>query len=83
MPVRWFCGVQKDGLYYGSGGAADAYYKRMTFENGDYTEHEIAHISYDELYQNGEKKSAEELAEWEKDNIKESVRVYYPKEGGE
>ena len=80
MPVRWFGGVQKDGLYYGSGGAADAHYKRMIFENGDYTEHEIAHISYEELYQNGEKKSAEELAEWEKDNIKEPAQVYYPKE---
>ena len=30
--------------------------------------------------ENGEKKNAEELAEWEKENIKEPAQVYYPKE---
>ena len=39
-PVRWFQGLQEDGLYCNSGGAGDQRFYRMTFANGDYTEHE-------------------------------------------
>ena len=39
-PVRWFQGLQEDGLYCSSGGAGNQKFYRMTFENGDYTEHE-------------------------------------------
>lgn len=80
MPVRWFCGVQENGLYYGSGGASIAHYKRMSFENGDYVEESVGDVMDGVLYLNGEKRTAVEFAEWEADNIVDEARPYYPKE---
>ena len=80
MPVRWFCGVQKNGLYYGAGGAGTAHYKRMIFNNGDYTEEAVGDEIDGILYINGEQKSAEDYAKWKSNNIGEEAKTYYPKE---
>lgn len=34
MPIRWFEGLQENGIYWGSGGAATSYYERLHFEDG-------------------------------------------------
>ena len=39
-PVRWFQGLQEDGMYCSSGGAGDQRFYRMTFANGDYKVYE-------------------------------------------
>lgn len=41
--VRWFEGLQKNGVYIGSGGAGDSTYYRMTFRNGRFEQEELAH----------------------------------------
>ena len=78
MPVRWFCSVQKDGLYAGSGGAAHTYYHRMTFENGDYTESDLAEVHENVLYLNGEPQSDAAYQAWKREHIKPEAPWYYP-----
>ena len=80
MPVRWFEGVQEDGLYFGSGGAGLSYYYRMKFANGDYTEESVGDVISGELYINDEKQSDEKYQTWMKENIKEEVKWYAPVE---
>lgn len=80
MPVRWFGGVQEDGLYFGSGGSELAYYQRMHFANGDYTEESIGDVLYGKLYIDDVEKSEEEYQAWKKENIKEEVKWYLPVE---
>ena len=78
MPVRWFCGVQSDGLYYGSGGAEIAHYKRMTFSDGDYTEERVADVLYGVLYMDDVEQSDKTYQEWQKKYIKESAEWHTP-----
>ncbi|MBQ8280449.1 MAG: M56 family metallopeptidase [Roseburia sp.] len=85
MPVRWFMGVQEDGLYLGSGGAGSSYYHRMQFVDGDYIETDIGDVisdmnGEDFLYLNGEKLSAEVYEEWKEKNLKPQVPQYTPGE---
>ena len=80
MPVRWFQGVQKDGLYYGSGGAGVSYYHRMSFENGDYVEENIGDVIYGEFFIDDVKQSETVYQKWIEDNIKEQVQWYEPVE---
>ena len=80
MPVRWFEGVQKDGLYYGSGGAGYTYYHRMKFEDGDYIVEDIAEVIYGELFIGGEKRSDAEYQAWKNENVKEEAKWYAPLE---
>ena len=40
--VRWFEGLQKNGVYWGAGGAGDSTYYRMSFRNGHFEEQELA-----------------------------------------
>ena len=78
MPVRWFEGVQSDGLYFGSGGAAEAYYKRMSFANGDYTEESVADVLYGVLYIDGVEQSDAVYQDWKDKYIKEEATWYTP-----
>ena len=78
MPVRWFGSVQKDGLYAGSGGAAHTYYHRMTFENGDYTESDLAAVHDNVLYLDGEPQSDTVYQAWKLEHIKPEAPWYYP-----
>ena len=41
--VRWFEGLQKNGVYWGAGGAGDSTYYRMCFRNGRFEQEELAH----------------------------------------
>ena len=78
MPVRWFGSVQKDGLYASSGGAAHTYYHRMTFENGDYTESDLAAVHDNVLYLDGEPQSDTAYQAWKREHIKSEAPWYYP-----
>jgi len=78
MPVRWFEGVQSDGLYFGSGGAAEAYYKRMSFANGDYTEESVADVLYGVLYIDGVEQSDAVYQDWKDTYIKEEAVWHTP-----
>lgn len=78
MPVRWFAGVQKDGLYYGAGGAGIQFYKRMNFVDGDYIEEDVGEVLYDEFFIEGMKQSEEKYQEWLKENVKEEAKWYTP-----
>ena len=78
MPVRWFEGVQPDGLYYGSGGAEIAHYKRMTFSDGDYAEERVADVLYGALYIDDVEQSDKAYQEWQEKYIKEEAKWYTP-----
>lgn len=80
MPVRWFEGVQTDGLYYGSGGAFESYYKRMSFANGDYTEERVAEVRYGVLYIDGVEQSDAVYQDWKDKYIKEEAEWHTPME---
>lgn len=41
--VRWFEGLQKNGVYWGAGGAGDSTYYRMSFRDGRFEQEELAH----------------------------------------
>ena len=41
--VRWFEGLQKNGVYIGATGAGDSTYLRMAFRNGRFEQEELAH----------------------------------------
>ena len=41
--VRWFEGLQKNGVYIGAAGAGDSTYLRMAFRNGRFEQEELAH----------------------------------------
>lgn len=41
--VRWFEGLQKNGVYIGAAGADDSTYLRMAFRNGRFEQQELAH----------------------------------------
>lgn len=41
--VRWFEGLQKNGVYIGAAGAGDSTYLRMAFRNGRFEQQELAH----------------------------------------
>ena len=41
--VRWFEGLQKNGVYIGAAGAGDSAYLRMAFRNGRFEQEELAH----------------------------------------
>ena len=41
--VRWFEGLQKNGVYTGAAGADDSTYLRMAFRNGRFEQEELAH----------------------------------------
>ena len=43
LSVRWFEGLQKNGVYWGAGGAGDSTYYRMCFRNGRFEQEELAH----------------------------------------
>ena len=41
--VRWFEGLQKNGVYIGAAGAGDSTYLRMAFRNGRFEQQELGH----------------------------------------
>lgn len=53
MPIRWFEMLQTDGLYLGSGGAATAYYYRLRFSEGTFTEELLANTDWGEWNEDG------------------------------
>ena len=63
-PVRWFQGLQEDGLYCSSGGAGYQRFYRMTFENGDYTEHLICIRDEGEFYIDDKKQGTTHEEAW-------------------
>ncbi len=83
-PVRWFQGLQEDGLYCGSGGAGYQRFYRMTFANGDYTEHLICILDEGEFYIGDEKQGttneeARELFDaWYDTNMQNDVEWHSP-----
>lgn len=78
MPVRWFEGVQENGLYYGAGGADTSHYYRMTFENEDYRENHICDLINGKFFVDGEQKSDAEYQKWRQENVQDAVKWYVP-----
>lgn len=64
-PARWFQGLQEDGLYCSSGGASYQRFYRMTFTNGDYSEHLICILDEGEFYTGDEKQGTTHEEAWE------------------
>lgn len=81
MYERHFQDLQENGIYHGSGGASTGDYHRMTFNNGDYTEIDIAQYERDPVreyyYLYGEVTTAEEFELWEHNNTNNDVFRYY------
>lgn len=81
MYERHFQDLQENGIYHGSGGASTGDYHRMTFNNGDYTEIDIAQYERDPVheyyYLYGEVTTAEEFELWEQNNTNDDVFRYY------
>ena len=83
-PVRWFQELQEDGLYCSSGGAGYQRFYRMTFANGDYTEHLICIWDEGDFYIGDEKQGttneeARELFDaWYDTNMQNDVEWHSP-----
>ena len=43
FPIRWFEGLQKNGIYIGSGGVGSSWYYRMSFRGGVFEQQELGH----------------------------------------
>lgn len=81
MYERHFQDLQENGIYHGSGGASTGDYHQMTFNNGDYSEIDIAQYERDPVreyyYLYGEEITAEEFDLWEQNNTNDDVFRYY------
>lgn len=83
--VRWFEGLQKNGVYIGSGGAFYSTYLRMSFQNDHFEEQELgvridgANTCYREL--DGQEVTKEAFDAWLAENMVGDVTWYAP--GGE
>lgn len=89
FPVRWLEGLQKNGVYYGSGGAGNGEYHQIAFEDGRFTEqtlgrqdsHEGSHgeIVMD-LEIGGEAVTEETFRAWETEIQVGDVTWYLPED---
>lgn len=83
--VRWFEGLQKNGVYTGSGGAGNSTFCRMTFQNGRFEQQELGRLidgadtCYREL--DGREVTKEAFDAWYAENMAGGVTWYGP--GGE
>lgn len=64
MPVRWFEGLQKNGIYIGSGGAGTGYIQRLHFLRDVFWGEEIARYHWDYYEIGGEEVSEAEMEAW-------------------
>lgn len=80
--VRWFEGLQKNGVYWGAGGAGYSTYCRMSFQNDHFEEQELgrsidgAHTCYREL--DGREVTKEAFDAWYAENMVGDVAWYAP-----
>ena len=74
---RWFHYPYTNGVYTGSGGAADTSYQRMSFENGSFSEEQIGRIIMNELYIDGVKQSAAAYEAWKEKYLSAPQVPYY------
>lgn len=84
LGIRWFEGLQSNGVYIGSGGAAWNYYYQMTFEKGIFEATSLGHTEFDnelncEIYFIGEEQVDEDTFwEWESNIMVGDVPEYKP-----
>lgn len=80
--VRWFEGLQKNGVYWGSGGAGDSIYYRMAFRNGRFEEQELAHrlewATGADYTLGGQQVTKEAFDAWYAENLVGDVTWYAP-----
>ncbi len=77
MPVRWFF-LDATGLYSGSGGAAVAYYRRLHFADGTFTEELLANTDWGPYFAiSGEEVTEAEFDAWLEENLSGDA-VWYP-----
>lgn len=80
--VRWFEGLQTNGVYIGAGGAGNSTYYQMKFQNGVFEQRELgrkidgAYICYREL--DGQEVSAEAFDAWLEEAMVGDVTWYAP-----
>ena len=80
--VRWFEGLQTNGVYIGAGGAGYSTYYRMSFRNGQFEAQELgkkiddAHVCYREL--DGLEVTEAEFDAWLAENMAGDVTWYAP-----
>lgn len=65
MPIRWFMDLQENGIFYGSGGAATSYYKRLHFKNGAAWVELLANTDWDYYAVGGEEVTQAEFEAWQ------------------
>lgn len=80
--VRWFEGLQKNGIYIGSGGAGDSTYYQMSFRNSRFEQREIGHrvewANGCTCTLGGEEVTAETFDIWLAENMVGDVTWYAP-----
>jgi beta-lactamase regulating signal transducer with metallopeptidase domain len=64
-PIRWFMDLQENGIFYGSGGAATSYYKRLHFKNGAAWVELLANTDWDYYAVGGEEVTQAEFEAWQ------------------
>lgn len=80
--VRWFEGLQKNGVYIGAGGAGYSTYYQMAFQNGRFEQRELgvkidgASVCYREL--DGQEVTEEVFDAWLAENMVGGVTWYAP-----
>ena len=80
--VRWFEGLQKNGVYWGAGGAGDSTYYRMAFRDGRFEQEELGRkVEWTggcECTLDGQKVTREAFDVWLAENVAGDVTWYAP-----
>lgn len=77
---RGFKQLQKNGVHGSSGGASCCHYKKLVFENGEFSELELAHgcTFEDNMFEvSGKAVSEEEFTQWKEEIMVGDVEWYY------
>lgn len=83
FPVRWFEGLQTNGVFWGSGGASNASYHRMTFRDGVFMTENLANrnawAGESGVFEiDGLPVDADAFAAWEEEFLVGEVKWYDP-----
>lgn len=76
MPIRWFQGLQKNGIFGGSSGAATHYYRRLHFEDATFWVELLGNTDWDYFAINENEVSEAEFDAWREEILVGEIPWY-------